>query len=58
MLWQIGNGETVFRGISEALYPGSELDGGVTAQARIMTFASAGPIGQLTDRHPFPSTFA
>jgi len=56
--WQIVNGEMVFRRISEALYPGSELEGVVTAQARIVTFVNAGLFGQLTDKHPLPSSFA
>lgn len=38
--WQIGNGEMVFRGVSEALYPCSGLDGEVTAQA--VTLVSTG----------------
>lgn len=43
----------VSKRISEALYPGSELEGGVRAQASAMTFVNIGLFGHL-----FPSSFA
>lgn len=47
-LWWIGNSDMAFSGISEALYPGSELE----AQARTMIYVNAWLFGRLTDCHP------